>query len=39
MQKAKDTGLIEKMVRKYWAKDFETLNYDTRLKINLTTPN
>jgi hypothetical protein len=35
---AKETGLIDRLVRKYWAKDFETLNYDKRIKINLSTP-
>ncbi len=38
LKKAKDTGLIDRLVRKYWANDFKTLNYDQRIKIYLTTP-
>lgn len=37
-EKAKKSGLLERLVRKYWANDFEALNYDKRIKINLTTP-
>jgi len=35
LQKAKESGLIEKLVKKYWGKDFQTLNYDKRIKIYL----
>jgi hypothetical protein len=38
MEQAKNNGLIKQMVRKYWASDFNTLNYDNRIKIFLTTP-
>jgi hypothetical protein len=38
MQKAKESGLIDKLVRKYWAGDFDTLKYDDRIKIHLKTP-
>lgn len=38
LKKAKNSGLIDRLVRKYWAKDFKTLNYDKRIKIHLKTP-
>jgi len=38
MKKAKESGLISQLVRKYWASDFEKLNYDKRVKIYLHTP-
>jgi len=38
MKKAKDSGLINRLTKKYWADDFETLNYDKRIKIFLKTP-
>lgn len=36
---AQKTGLITRLINKYWAKDFEELNYDKRVKIYLDTPN
>lgn len=36
--KAEESGLIEKLVRKYWANDFKVLKFDKRIKLNLVTP-
>jgi hypothetical protein len=38
LKKARDTGLIERLVKKYWADVFKTLNYDKRIKLQLSTP-
>ncbi len=38
MEQARESGLIDRLVRKYWSADFETLNYDQRLKLYLKTP-
>jgi hypothetical protein len=38
MKKAQESGLIDRLVRKYWVNDFETLHYDERIKIYLETP-
>lgn len=38
LKKARESGLIEKLVKKYWASDFETLNIENRVKIKLQTP-
>ncbi len=38
LKKAKDSGLIEKLVKKYWKNDLKTLQYDKRVKIYLKTP-
>ena len=38
IRKAKESGLISRLVRKYWANDFEELNYDKRIKIHLASP-
>ena len=38
IKRAKKSGLIEKLVRKYWGHDIDTLNYDQRTKIYLKTP-
>jgi len=38
LKAAQSDGLIEKLVRKYWASDFETLNFDRRKKLKLETP-
>lgn len=35
MRKAKKSGLIHRLVKKYWDEDFKTLNYDKRIKIYL----
>ncbi len=35
---ANDSGLINRMVREYWAEDFNELDYDGRVKIHLYTP-
>jgi len=35
---ASDSGLINRMVREYWAEDFNELDYDGRVKIHLYTP-
>ncbi len=37
--KAKNSGLIDRMVDKYWGDHFKMLNYDERVKIHLKTPN
>jgi len=36
--KAKNSGLINRLVKKHWAKDFEKLDYTNRIKIYLETP-
>lgn len=38
MKKALQSGLIERLVRRYWANDFENLHYDERIKIHLHLP-
>lgn len=38
MQKAKKSGLIDRLVDKYWGDSFKALNYDKRIKIRLETP-
>jgi len=38
MQKARVTGLIDRLVKKYWGDDFRKLNFDKRTKILLSTP-
>jgi len=38
LTKAKESGLIERLVRKYWADDFNDLNYDKRIQLHLITP-
>lgn len=38
MNKAKQSGLIDRLIRKYWGNDFDALNYDQRQKIYLETP-
>ncbi len=38
LNKAKESGLIERLVRKYWSNDFKSLNYDKRIKLYLKTP-
>lgn len=38
MNQAKDSGLIDKLVKKYWRDAFEMLNYKQRTKIKLQTP-
>ena len=38
LKKAQESGLIERLVKKYWADDFETLNYNERVRIYLKTP-
>jgi hypothetical protein len=35
LQKAKESGLIARLVQKYWGNDFQILNYDQRIKIYL----
>jgi len=35
--KAKESGLIKRLVKKYWAKDFEELHYEDRIKLYLKT--
>lgn len=37
--RAQETGLITRLINKYWAEDFAKLNYDKRVKIYLETPN
>ena len=38
MQKAKESGLIKRLVKKYWSNAFQTLNYKSRIKIHLSMP-
>jgi hypothetical protein len=38
IKNAEKSGLIDRLVTKYWADDFKVLNYDKRIKINLETP-
>ncbi|MCG8613222.1 MAG: hypothetical protein MI864_22150 [Pseudomonadales bacterium] len=38
LTKAKNSGLIEREVEKYWGDDFRKLNYSERVKIHLKTP-
>ncbi len=38
LKAAKNTGLINYMVRKHWESSFEELGFDGRTKINLKTP-
>ena len=38
LKKAQRQGTIDKLVKRHWAKDFESLNYDNRTKIHLATP-
>ncbi len=35
---AKESGLMDELVRKYWVDDFHRLDYDGRVKIYLETP-
>lgn len=39
LNKAKESGLIDRLVDKYWSKNFQALDYDKRIKIQLQTPN
>jgi len=39
LKKAKESGLIKRLVNKYWSKDIESLHFDERIKINLALPN
>ncbi len=38
LTQAKTSGLMDKLIRKHWAKDFEMLNFDQRLKLSLKIP-
>ena len=38
IKKAQESGLISRLVRKYWEHDYEELNYDKRIKIHLKSP-
>ncbi len=38
LTKAKKSGLIERLLRKYWSKDLKNLNFDKRTKIYLKLP-
>ena len=35
---AQESGLIDRLIRSYWADDFLELNFDKRVKIELETP-
>lgn len=39
IKNAQESGLIVRLVNKYWGDDFKRLNYDNRVKIYLQTPN
>ncbi len=39
LKTAKESGLIKRLVDKYWSKDIESLNSDKRIKIHLSIPN
>lgn len=36
--RARESGLIEKLVQKYWSGNLKRLNYENRVKIHLETP-
>lgn len=38
LENAKKSGLMQQLIRKHWAEDFQTLNFDQRVKIKLKTP-
>lgn len=38
LKKAKDSGLIKRLVKKYWSNDIKALSYDNRIKLHLKTP-
>jgi hypothetical protein len=38
LMKARDSGLVERLVGKYWNNDFTTLGYHNRVKLYLKTP-
>ncbi len=38
LMKSKKSGLMNKLIRKYWAVDFKKLKFDERLKIKLYAP-
>ncbi len=38
LDKAKKSGLMNKLIRKHWTKSFSQLNFDKRVKIRLKTP-
>lgn len=38
LENAKKSGLMQQLIRKHWAEDFEKLNFDERIKIKLKTP-
>jgi len=39
MLSANKSGLMDKLIKKYWDNDFKKLNYEKRIKIKLKTPN
>ncbi|WP_157443021.1 hypothetical protein [Colwellia piezophila] len=38
LKKAKESGLIDRLIRKYWGSDIESLNHAKRIKIYLSLP-
>jgi len=38
LTKAKESGMMDRLVNKYWANDFAQLNYTKRIVIRLQTP-
>ncbi|WP_051303118.1 hypothetical protein [Psychromonas aquimarina] len=38
LKKARESGLIKRLIKKYWGSEFEILDYDNRIKILLQTP-
>lgn len=38
LKRSQKSGLIKRLVRKYWEKNYKILNYDKRVKISLKTP-
>lgn len=38
LKKAQESGLIKRLIDKYWGDDFKKLNYDDRVKIYLQSP-
>ena len=38
LKQAKKSGLMDQLIREYWAEDFDTLKFDERTKIKLDTP-
>lgn len=38
LARSKETGLMDRLIRRHWGSDFQGLKFDQRVKINLKTP-